>query len=354
MKVLLNKKLVMSTVILALCGSVFTSCSNEVPTSPKTETVEPKKEDPSKAWNSFYELDQHALNTTEAQEENLDSLVAYLLQPCKTQQEKARVLFIWTASHVKFNGNATRNSDANVVFADRSASGEGISNLMIAMGKKAGLETKKEVGYVKGDEYVQGQKFNAVNHTWNTIKTEGKWGVYDVAWAANNGEEIDDYWFNVPSDEYIFTHLPKKKAAQLMKWKMTLSQFEKLANPGKHFFKLGFNVKTAKRLALSGRIKEFATAFPVAIPIKMVKAPYLKELPSNKSFKIEIATKYAESIEVVNGGGASSFDKKGDVFSIEIELNSGIMELRVKGKDQESFETFLQYEVVDKNGSPAA
>ncbi len=339
--------------LIVFCIVFVPSCSNSgtdksIDSMP-TEIIEEEKEDLSKAWNNFYELDQHAFNTTQQEEKNMDSLVAYLIEPCKTQKEKARVIFMWVASHVKYQkNNIAESSEANHIFQQRVASGKGISNLMIALGKIAALETKKEIGYVKDENHQNGQKFHAVNHTWNTIKTDGEWGVYDVAWASKFNGKIDDYWFNVPTNEYIFTHLPKKKAAQLVKSKMTLTQFEKLPNPGKHFFKLGFNVKTAKRLALSGKIKTFAQAFPVEIPIKIIKAPYLKELPSHKSFTIKISSAYAESIEIVNGGGAVSFDKKGNVFNLEIELNVGSMELRVKGKGMEIFQTFLMYEVDGK------
>lgn len=329
------------------------SCSNDQPSNTnevKKTGGEEQKEDPSKAWNPFYDLDQHAMNTTPEQESNLDSLVLFLIEPAKSEKEKARTLFTWVGSHLKYDQLAsTGTENADAVFANRVSNGLGISNLLLTMGKIAGLEIKKEVGYAKGDDYLPKQKFTAVNHTWNTIKTEGKWGVYDASWAISSAEKIDHYWFDTPAEEYIFTHLPKKKAAQLQKNKMTLAQFEKLPNPGKHFFKLKFNSKTARRLALKGKIKEFAVTHPTQVPITVIKAPYLRELPSTKSFEIKLSSDHAQAIQVVNGGAAVAFDKNGTIFSISIELNNGPMELQVKAQGGTAFESFLVYEVVDKN-----
>lgn len=52
------------------------------------------------------ELDRHALLAPREVEESLPRLVQYLVQPARTERDKARVLFRWVTDRIRYDIDA--------------------------------------------------------------------------------------------------------------------------------------------------------------------------------------------------------------------------------------------------------
>ena len=110
----------------------------------------------------FDNIDEYALKTPKSTSESIDALVDYLIKPAKNDTEKARLIYMWIASNIRydtkafFSGNYG-NSSAEATLESKAAVCEGYANLFKKMAEKAGLESEKISGYSKGYGYLPGK-----------------------------------------------------------------------------------------------------------------------------------------------------------------------------------------------------
>src|ERR1700752_3032669 len=136
----------------------------------------------------FDKLDEYARKAPKQYEENTKLLAEYLIIPAKSDLEKARVIYSWMATHIKydasaFNSNKLGDQSSLSVMKKKKGVCEGYSNLMKELCGYAGLECEKVVGYSKGYGYEVGDKIKQTDHAWNVIKIEGKWKLVDATWG---------------------------------------------------------------------------------------------------------------------------------------------------------------------------
>ena len=313
----------------------------------------------------FDRLDRIAKNTSAAEEKSMENLVQYLVSKGGSETEKARLIFTWIATHIKYDDQSYNSKNyadmsAQGVFKRRAGVCEGYSNLVLEMCSLAGLECKKVIGYSKGYGYQLGARFTETDHAWNIIKTNGKWGLYDATWAAGYGEtvkgklkstmEFDDYWFNVKPEEFLFTHFPENPNWLFTSSKYTLADFENLPYARKSFFKLGFDAQKAIGFNGKGKVNEFTSTYSLKYPLKIVKAPYVKQLPNNRTYEIVLESEYMDDIQLLNGKDWIPFEKNGNSFSVKVKPQLGSLKVLAKAHSWENtYPTAMEYEVVDVN-----
>ncbi len=122
----------------------------------------------------------------------MDEMVGYLVQPCRNDLEKARVIFSWIAFNVTydddgFNSGRYGNNTADGVYRSGKAVCQGYSDLFQVMGRIGGLEAEMVFGYSKGFGYQPGKPIANADHAWNTIRIEDEWRLFDVTWAHGYG-----------------------------------------------------------------------------------------------------------------------------------------------------------------------
>ena len=93
--------------------------------------------------NEFSVLDEYARKTPQQYEVGLTTLASYLIKPAKTDLEKARVLFTWVATHVRYDDAAYNSGNypdytAEFVLKNKRAVCEGYSNVLMALCDEAG------------------------------------------------------------------------------------------------------------------------------------------------------------------------------------------------------------------------
>lgn len=201
------------------------------PPSPPLPTGPPPPASP------YPELDAHVAATPPEVEKTAASLAAYLIEPARSDREKAWVIFRWVADNVTYDVQGFRSGEygdlsADQVLHSRSAVCDGYSNLFDALAASAGLESVHVSGYAKGTGYLPGEPFTGPNHAWNAVRIEGRWQLVDCTWGAGNLDEegkyervFEPYYFMPPPEEFLFTHFPLEQRWQLVDSPITLEQF---------------------------------------------------------------------------------------------------------------------------------
>lgn len=314
--------------------------------------------------DEFYALDEYARKTPKRYEANVSTLAQYLLKPAKTDIEKARVLFTWVASHVKYDDKAFNSGEypdysAEDVLQNKKAVCDGYGNILKALCDAAGLESEKVIGYAKGYGYKVGDTFKETDHAWNVIKVDNEWRLFDATWASmdattKNGKlvsttEFNPYWFNVTPEAFIFTHLPEQSKWQLMADSLTLAQYEKLSYLDETFFKLGFNSADVYNDAVSGKVKEFIETFPIDLPVTASQLPYSENLGRGIEITFRVQSDYAEEIVLIDDKTWHYFKKENNTFTLSHKPLGKLLKIGVRiNWFDKNFYSIVRYKVLDE------
>lgn len=332
-----------------------TSATKNAPKKKKIpKTIKPDK---------FTTLDKYARETPDKYSYNNSKLVEYLKIPAKNDLEKARLLYSWIATHIRyddeaFNSGRYKDQSADSILVNRTAVCEGYSSLFQELGDHMGLEVEKISGYAKGYGYEPGNKFKDTNHAWNAVKIDGTWRLIDVTWGSSDSEttdkglkstmRFDPYWFCVQPEAFIFSHLPENKDWQLTDQTMTLKQYESLPFLHDSFFKLGFDPKSTLQKAISGNTKEFAETFPFELPINKVELPISKKIERGREYTFSIESEYLEKVMIIDGQQWIELKMEGDTFKIKHIPTGDKLQIAVKVNwYDKTYSTLVVYTIVD-------
>jgi transglutaminase-like putative cysteine protease len=176
----------------------------------------------------FQKIDEWALNVPVSSATSIKDLVTYLLGPCQTDMEKARVIYRWITANITydeatgeridagiFTGNPDQNAEA--VFSRRNAVCEGYSRLFKQMSDYAGLHVAYITGWGKVDYAYLSSAYYKKNHAWNAVQIDGTWHLLDSTWGAGDVDSfVMDFWFLTPPEQFVFTHCPDDAKWQLL------------------------------------------------------------------------------------------------------------------------------------------
>jgi hypothetical protein len=321
----------------------------------------PKKLKPDK----FDKLDQYARNAPEKYSADLRTLADYLVIPAKNDLEKARLLYTWIATHIKYDDEAYNTGEyekndptASGILQRKTGVCDDYSTLYMELGRMMDLEVEKIIGYAKGYGYKPGDKFSETNHAWNVIKINHQWKLVDVTWGSGSGttkdnklvstSRFDPYWFCVEPKEFIFRHLPEETHWQLTNSFITLAQYEDLPYLDETFFKLGFNGEEAFKSALSGSVKEFVKTYPVGFPVKVIGLPFYKTLTRGEKYIFTLQSDYIEEAAIINSGQWIYLQKENNEFKAEFIPLSDRVKICIKiNWFDKNFWTAVEYTVDD-------
>lgn len=314
-------------------------------------------------------LDKYARETPDKYSHDNVVLAEYLEKPSKNDLERARLIYSWIATHIRyddeaFNTGKYKDESADSVLVRRTAVCDGFSSLFQGLGLLMGLEVKKISGYAKGYGFQSGDKFASIDHAWNVIKINDTWKLVDVTWGSQESEttdkglkttmKFDPYWFCVPPEEFIFSHLPEDNDWQLTSPTITMKQYEELPFLNDSFFKMGFDSKVIFKKGISGEIREFVETFPLDYPIKGADLPFARKIVRGKEYTFSIESIYLENVAIIDGGEWIDLEKEGDVFKIKHSPKGDKIEIVVKVNwfDKE-FLTIAVYQTVEEKNLTA-
>jgi hypothetical protein len=308
-------------------------------------------------------LDKYARKTPDKYSRNNAELVEYLKRPAKNDLEKARLIYSWIATHIRydddaFNSGNYEDESADSVLVSRTAVCDGYSSLFKELGVRMGLEVEKISGYAKGYGYQHGDKFQGTDHSWNAVKIDGVWQLIDVTWGSTDSEttvhglkstmHFDPYWFCVKPEAFIFSHLPETADWQLTKQAITLSQYEEFPFLDQSFFQLGFDSEIIFQKAISGTTKEFAQTYPLEFPIKGLELPISKEIQRGREYTFSIESEYLESVMIVDEGEWIELKREGNVFKVIHAPKGEKLQISVKVNwYDKNYWTIVAYDIVN-------
>lgn len=222
---------------------------------------------------SFSALDAHARTVSAGTDPNLTELVAKLVTPAKTDLEKARVLFVWTATHIHYDTGLMKPytyglprlidtvAAATRIVQTRRGICSDYALVLYALLRKAGLPARVVMGYAKGHPDLAGAPVRSINHVWNLVQIDGQWHPLDATWAStdNGTRPLNTHYFLTPAHEFAADHLPDNPNPQTLPKPLTRGEFDALPRVYSPYFGLGFGpdfpkqglFRVQKRLQLS-------------------------------------------------------------------------------------------------------
>jgi hypothetical protein len=254
---------------LLVVAAVLTVLTHPAPAQVASDPFADRPKDP------FEAVDRHAREAPGDAEASVEKLADYLARGAKTERDKARVVFTWITTNIAYDHDAvskggTGEKDPEKVLQLLRATCDGQSRLYEAVAKGTGLEAIRIVGEArtlgerkdipdrllrrtpKGNTYV--------GHAWNAVKFGGKWHVLDVTWAnrrdyrdgkVSERGETNDYYFLLPPEQIIYTHLPREEKWQMLDKPFTRDDQEDLPRLRGGLFKHGLTLVSHTKSAIS-------------------------------------------------------------------------------------------------------
>lgn len=166
-------------------------------------------------------IDSLSIHTLDETQHSVNALVTYCESHTTTDLERVRFYFVWVATHIQYDDNATGSDKQNLesVFKEKKALCSGFTRLLSHLCEQSGIPARYVAGYGKDPNDAS----NIQNHAWNVIRIDGKWAVFDVTWASNELDSVGqtelppnfENWFMVEPETFQATHLPFDPAYQL-------------------------------------------------------------------------------------------------------------------------------------------
>ena len=325
---------------------------------PKTDASISKVIKPDK----YAHLDKYARETPDRYAHDKVELAKYLQKPAKNDVEKARLIYVWIATHIRyddeaFNAGLDKNESAANVLKRRMSNSDGFSSLFLELGQAMNLSVEKITGHSKGYGFKKGEKFSP-NHAWNAVKIGRNWQLIDVTWGGSYAEttdqglkstmQFDPFWFCVQPDAFIFFHLPENNSWQLASQVLNPKQYEDLPSLKESFFKLGFDSRKALQQSLSGETKEFVETFDLAYTITVSELPIAKKLERGMEYTFSIESDYLETVVLIDGGQQIELKKEGNSYVTKYIPRGEKLQLAVKVNSFDTkYSVIALYDIVD-------
>ena len=186
-----------------------------------------------------------------------DKLAEQIGKDFKRDDEKARAIFTWLATNIKYDYAAYGVNERPVAYSYRTEAEkqekqaemlrelaqktlkskkgvcQGYSTLFTVVATKLGLESEIIAGTSKSHPAHIGKGPGASDHAWNAVKIDGQWKLLDATWGAGTVTGAkpefvfkfnDRYFFSDP-DVFFLNHFPDDK-----KWLLTDKTEKDFAN----------------------------------------------------------------------------------------------------------------------------
>ena len=199
-----------------------------------------------------------------------DAIAKYINSNFKTETDKIRAVFYWTASNISYDVanmfavNFNETEQEKIAKTLRTRKGVCIHYAVVfnELSQKTGIQSYIIDGYTK-----QNGKVGDLAHAWTAAKIDKKWYVFDPTWGSgyvNNGrfsKKINNYYFKAEPAKIIASHIPFDYLWQFSNYPITNGEFYEgkiQINKNKKFF--DFEKEITKYNDLSEADQLFASA----------------------------------------------------------------------------------------------
>jgi transglutaminase/protease-like cytokinesis protein 3 len=198
----------------------------------------------------FDVIDTYARNTPESYARNLQSLSDYLTSPARTDLAKARSVYAWIATHVRYDMSTYTGSAyaSEIAYANRALQSRrtvctGFALLFKQLLTRAGVEAVTVKGFSRYADAQAGLPTGGIDHEWNAVRLDGDWYLFDLTWACTTAQKgkPNDFYFMTDPQAFISQHLPIQSRWQLLNRPVSKPDFDRFPKYYDAYFTLGFN-----------------------------------------------------------------------------------------------------------------
>ena len=199
-----------------------------------------------------------------------DAIAKYINSNFKTETDKIRAVFYWTASNISYDVanmfavNFNETVQEQIARTLKTKKGVCIHYAVVfnELSQKTGIQSYIIDGYTK-----QNGKVGDLAHAWTAAKIDKKWYLFDPTWGSgyvNNGrfsKKINNYYFKADPTKIIASHIPFDYLWQFSNYPITNGEFYEgkvQINKTKKFF--DFEKEITKYNDLSEADQLFASA----------------------------------------------------------------------------------------------
>ena len=199
-----------------------------------------------------------------------DAIAKYINSNFKTETDKIRAVFYWTASNISYDVanmfavNFNETEQEKIAKTLRTRKGVCIHYAVVfnELSQKTGIQSYIIDGYTK-----QNGKVGDLAHAWTAAKIDKKWYLFDPTWGSgyvNNGrfsKKINNYYFKADPTKIIASHIPFDYLWQFSNYPITNGEFYEgkiQINKNKKYF--DFEKEITKYNDLSEADQLFASA----------------------------------------------------------------------------------------------
>lgn len=199
-----------------------------------------------------------------------EAIAAFINANFKTETDKIRAVFYWTASNISYDVanmysvNFNETAQEKIAKTLKTKRGVCIHYAVVfnELSQKIGIQSYIIEGYTK-----QNGKVSDLAHAWTAAKIDKKWYVFDPTWGSgyvNNGrfsKKINNYYFKADPAKIIASHIPFDYLWQFSNYPVTNGEFYEgkiQINKAKKYF--DFEKEITKYNASSEIDQLFATA----------------------------------------------------------------------------------------------
>ncbi len=238
--------------------------------------------------SKFSQIDNYAKDVPKKFEKDIENLTKYLIQPAKSDIEKARAIWIWITNNITydvdgyFSGSIT-TYDAQTAFEKRIGVCSGYASLFKKMADLANFKCEVITGYAKG--YSYNPSINQVpesNHAWISINVDGLWYLCDPTWGSgyvNYSRKFvrnyEEFYFCTNPSHLIYTHFPSDSKWQLLEKPVDARTFLNLIKVWPLFFKLNLKPISHPNFKIELNGKNLTISFLTSIEdVRLLAAVY--------------------------------------------------------------------------------
>jgi hypothetical protein len=209
-----------------------------------------------KAQNQNDQIDTYAKSFAADKFESIETFAQSLAKPYTTDYDKARVIFAWIGTHIRYDFrkfealvasgfkqemkgtskadaerklNEAREAETIKCFKSKKGVCEDYSRIY----KKMCDAVKIECQLIGGLAKHLSQRTQGMNHAWNAVKIEGKWQLLDATWGAGYIEDesfeasYSPGFFMVEPRFFILNHLPTDETLQFLEKPLSKDDFKR-------------------------------------------------------------------------------------------------------------------------------
>lgn len=206
---------------------------------------------PSSVAPQEYEvIDTYARRTPDAYAKSLKSLSEYLTAPARSDLAKARSVYAWIVTHVRYDGSVYTGGSyssevqyTSRILQTRRAVCSGFALLYKQLLSQAGVEVTTVKGYARYTDSQAGFSTGGIDHEWNAVKLDGDWYLVDVTWASTTAQKgvPNDFYFLTDPQAFVSQHLPVDPRWQLLSRAVSKADFDRFPKYYDAYFNLGFD-----------------------------------------------------------------------------------------------------------------